>query len=131
MISPFMLGPRMDMLDTIFDSGRATLTCIFNVAINSPLALRSVNKKIERYAEIYSIAKTDHGYYAELTFRGEERIVVLEVQEIRLSEDKEHIALYGLQSNTLWIHNLLKDHVEGREFALPENELLRKILGLL
>ena len=109
-----MLGSKMDMFDKLFDSGRTTLTCIFNTAINNPLTLKAINKKIERYAEIYSIAKTDHGYYAELTFRGEERIVVLEVQEIRLSEDKEHIALYGLQSNTLWIHNLLKDHVEGR-----------------
>ena len=121
----------MDMLDKLFDSGRATLTCIFNLAINTPLALKAINKKIERYAEVYSITKTDHGYHAELAFVGDDRRVRLEVQEIRLSEDKGHIALHGLQSNTLWIDNLLKDHVEGREFTLPENELLRKILGLL
>jgi len=119
------------MLDKLFDSGRATLTCIFNLAINNPLTLMAINKKIERYAEVYSITKTDHGNHAELAFVEDERLVRLEVQEIRLSEDKEHISFHGLQSNTIWIHHLLEDHVEGREFSTPDNELVRKVLSFL
>jgi len=121
----------MDMIDKLFDSGRTTLTCIFNTAINNPLTLKAINKKIERYAEVYSITKTDHGNHAELAFVEDERLVRLEVQEIRLSEDKEHISFHGLQSNTIWIHHLLEDHVEGREFSTPDNELVRKVLSFL
>ena len=121
----------MDMFDKLFDSGRATLTCIFNATINNPLALKAINKKIERYAEIYSITKTDHGYHVELALIGNEQSVNLEVREIRLSEDKKHISLHGLKASIVWIHHLLEDHIEGKEFETPDNELLRKILSFL
>lgn len=121
----------MDILDTLFNSGKNTLVSIFNAILNSSCALSIINKKIERYAIVSEITKEENGFLLKFRLLNEDNDIVVYLKEICLNDDGRTVSLHGFQSDTAWLQHILEDFVEGREFLLPDNELFRKIITLL
>ena len=122
---------RMDILDSLLNSGKNTLVSIFNTILNSPCTLSIINKKIERYANISEIHKYEDGFHLKFRLLNDDRDIIVHIRELCLNEDRRTVSLHGFQSDSAWLQHILEDFVEGKEFMLPDSELVKKIISLL
>lgn len=121
----------MDIFSSLFNSGKNTLASIFNAVLNSPCILSIINSKIERYANISEINKEENGFFIKFKLLNTDNDIVVKLREVCLSEDRSTVSLHGFQSDTMWLQHILEDFVENKEFMLPDNELIRKVISLL
>ena len=87
----------MDILDSLFNSGKNTLVSIFNTILNSPCTLSIINKKIERYANISEIHKYEDGFHLKFRLLNDDRDIIVHIRELCLNEDRRTVSLHGFQ----------------------------------
>lgn len=121
----------MDILDTIFESGKSTLTSLVNGIVNSAMILNLINRKLERYGSIQRIEKSEYGYDVCFQLAGDGRDITVHIDEIRMNARKDACSLHGLSSNVVWLQHIFEDFIEGGEFKLPDNEIVKIVLGIL
>lgn len=102
-----------------------------NKAFQSGKVQNLISDATGRYARIISFEARRDGYHASVQLLGSSEVLEVTVREIRASGDKQHFSLHGFETNQIWLTHVLEDHVEGREFPLPDLPGLGTVIGML
>lgn len=91
-----------------------------NMLLSSGPVLGLVNDKVERYAAVESLRKTDNGFEGVAQLRGSSELIKVTIRDITIKDDGSGVVLSGFSSNVEWVQNLLEDFAEGHMIAIPE-----------
>ena len=91
-----------------------------NMLLSSPAVLGLVNSKVERYAAVESLRKTEEGFEVLAQLRGASEIIKVTIGDISIKDDGSGVVLKKFSSNVEWVQNLLEDFAEGHMIAIPE-----------